>query len=75
MEHGVITVSHVPRNENPADIFTNPLGRAKFAKFREMLGLRLRVGGSVSVFDPVSCLCLLFSSFPVACRICFWFTL
>ena len=26
--------------ENPADIFAEPLGRLKFAKFRDMLGLR-----------------------------------
>jgi len=34
-----IAVSHVPGNENPADIFMKPLGRLKFAKFRAMLGL------------------------------------
>jgi len=40
IEQWTITVSHVPGDENPADIFTKPLGRAKFAKFRTMLGLR-----------------------------------
>ena len=34
-----ITISHVPGNENPADIFTKPLGRLKFTKFCAMLGL------------------------------------
>ena len=40
VEGGEIMVSHVPGAENPADIFTKPLGRLKFAKFRDMLGLR-----------------------------------
>jgi len=45
-----ITVSHVPGDENPADIFTKPLGRLKFTKFRSMLRLTLgqeghRLGG------------------------------
>ena len=35
----MIAVSHVPRDENPTDIFTKPLGRIKFDKFRAMLGL------------------------------------
>ena len=39
VEGGDIVVSHVPGSENPADIFTKPLGRLKFAKFRCMLGL------------------------------------
>ena len=34
-----ILISHVPGDENPADIFTKPLGRVKFTKFRAMLGL------------------------------------
>jgi len=38
---GHIAVSHVPGNENPAELFTKPLGRVKFSKFRTMLGLRL----------------------------------
>jgi len=36
-----IAVSHIPGNENPADIFMKPLGRLKFMKFWDMLGLRL----------------------------------
>ena len=35
-----ITVSHIPGNENPADIFTKPLSKLKFMKFWAMLGLR-----------------------------------
>ena len=34
-----IAVSHVPGDENPVDIFTEPLGRLKFTKFCGMLGL------------------------------------
>lgn len=36
MEGGDIAVSHVPENDNPAGIFTKPLGR-NLAKFRAML--------------------------------------
>ena len=36
---GEIKVIHIPGSDNPADIFTKPLGHAKFTKFREMLGL------------------------------------
>jgi hypothetical protein len=39
VEQRTIAVCHVPGNENPADIFTKPLGRVKFAKFQGMLGL------------------------------------
>jgi len=39
VERGDMMVTHVPGSENPADIFTKPLGRVKFAKFRAMLGL------------------------------------
>ena len=35
-----IAVSHIPGNKNPADIFTKPLGKLKFTKFRAMLRLR-----------------------------------
>jgi len=35
-----IAVSHVPGNENPADIFMKPLGKLKFATFRAILRLR-----------------------------------
>jgi hypothetical protein len=34
-----IKVQHVPGTNNPADIFTKPLGHIKFTRFREMLGL------------------------------------
>jgi hypothetical protein len=37
----VIAVSHVPGDENPADIFTKPLGHVKFTKFRDMLRLHM----------------------------------
>ena len=40
VEQQTITVCHVPGDENPADIFTKPLGRVKFVKFQEMLGLQ-----------------------------------
>jgi len=40
IKQGDITVTHVPGSENPTDIFTKPLGRVKFAKFRAMLGLQ-----------------------------------
>jgi len=40
VDHGQIAVSHVLGDQNPADIFTKPLGRLKFLLFREMLGLR-----------------------------------
>ena len=41
VEQRLIAVHHVPGNENPADIFTKPLGRVKFTRFRDMLGLRV----------------------------------
>jgi hypothetical protein len=41
VEQRAIAVSHVPGDENPADIFTKPLGRVKFAKFRDMLRLHV----------------------------------
>jgi hypothetical protein len=40
VDRGFISVSHVPGDLNPADIFTKPLGRVKFLHFRDMLGLR-----------------------------------
>ena len=40
VERNLIAVSHVPGDLNPADIFTKPLGRIKFLRFRDMLGLR-----------------------------------
>ena len=39
IDQGCISVS-LPGDDNPADIFTKPLGRVKFLKFRAMLGLR-----------------------------------
>ena len=39
VDQQAIAVSHVPGDENPADIFTKPLGRIKFTKFRAMLRL------------------------------------
>ena len=39
VEQGDLTVSHIPGVNNLADIFTKPLGRVKFLKFRDMLGL------------------------------------
>ena len=41
VERKEIAVSHVPGDENPADIFTKPLGRLKFCRFHTMLGLHL----------------------------------
>jgi hypothetical protein len=59
---GLITVSHVPGDLNPADIFTKPLSRVKFLHFCNMLGLPLRglhqgVMLDVVVGDvtPISC--------------------
>ena len=40
IDRGLISVSHVPGDLNPADIFTKPLGKFKFTRFRDMLGLR-----------------------------------
>jgi len=39
INHGLITVSHIPGDANPTDIFTKPLGRVKFLHFHDMLGL------------------------------------
>jgi hypothetical protein len=33
-------VVYVSTDENPADIFTKPLAKAKFRRFVELLGLR-----------------------------------
>ena len=40
VEQRTIAVCHIPGDENPADIFTKPLGHVKFVKFQEMLGLQ-----------------------------------
>jgi hypothetical protein len=37
---GKIQVNYIPTDENPSDIFTKPLAKAKFRRFSEMLGLR-----------------------------------
>jgi hypothetical protein len=39
IKNGAVTVYYVRSDENPADIFTKPLGKVKFLKFREQLGL------------------------------------
>jgi len=39
VDHSLIVVSHVPGDLNLADIFTKPLGKIKFVRFRKMLGL------------------------------------
>ena len=41
VEQWLIAVHHVPGNENPADIFTKPLSRIKFTRFRDMLRLHV----------------------------------
>ena len=40
IEDGKVSVVYVPTDENPADIFTKPLAKAKFQRFVELLGLR-----------------------------------
>ena len=39
IDRKLISISHVPGDLNPADIFTKPLGRLKFLRFCDMLGL------------------------------------
>jgi len=41
IDQRLISVSHVPGDLNPADIFTKPLGKTKFTHFRDMLGLHI----------------------------------
>ena len=36
VEGGALSVSHVPGEDNPADIFTKPLGHVKFLKFHRL---------------------------------------
>lgn len=36
---GVIQIERIPSAENPADIFTKPLDKEKFVKFRRMIGV------------------------------------
>lgn len=40
-EQGLVKVEYVRTDENIADIFTKNLGRVKFEKFRQMLGLHI----------------------------------
>jgi len=37
---GKIKVEYIPTDENPFDIFSKPLTKAKFRRFAEMLGVR-----------------------------------
>ena len=39
VEDKKVEVFYISTDENPADLFTKNLGRVKFLKFREMLGL------------------------------------
>ena len=39
VEQGIVALYYVEGSENPADIFTKPLGRVKFEYFRKSLGL------------------------------------
>ncbi len=39
IDRKLISVSHIPGDLNPTDIFTKPLGQLKFLRFRDMLGL------------------------------------
>ena len=40
VEDGKLSVIYIPTDDNPADIFTKPLAKAKLRQFVEMLGLR-----------------------------------
>jgi hypothetical protein len=40
VEDGKVSMVYIPTDENPADIFTKPLAKAKFRHFVELLGLR-----------------------------------
>jgi hypothetical protein len=40
VEDGKVSVVYIPTDENPTDIFTKPLAKAKFQGFVELLGLR-----------------------------------
>ena len=42
-----ITVSYVPTEENPSDIFTKALAKPKFLRFVDMLGLRAENKGEL----------------------------
>ena len=34
-----VMICHIPGEDNPADLFTKPLGRIKVEKFKESIGL------------------------------------
>ena len=40
VEDGKLAVAYIPTEDNPADIFTKALPKAKFKQFVELLGLR-----------------------------------
>jgi hypothetical protein len=40
VEDGKVSVVYIPTDDNPVDIFTKPLAKAKFQRFVELLGLR-----------------------------------
>jgi hypothetical protein len=40
IEDGKLSVVYIPTDDNPVDIFTKPLAKAKFCHFVELLGLR-----------------------------------
>ena len=39
VEDQQVTICHIPGEDNPADLFTKPLGRIKVEKFKESIGL------------------------------------
>jgi len=43
VEDGKVSVIYLPTDDNPVDIFTKPLAKAKFQRFVELLGLQLIV--------------------------------
>ena len=45
IEDQKVSVIYLPTDDNPADIFTKPLAKAKFRRFVEMLGLRRMESG------------------------------
>lgn len=49
IRNGEIKLTHIPGQENLADIFMKPLGKIKFTENREKLGIRC-LKGSVGIF-------------------------
>ena len=39
VEDEKVTICHIPGEDNPADLFTKPLGRIKVEKFKESIGV------------------------------------